>query len=131
MSIPAPAAKVRAGCGPGWFCFTPAPIGSPHRGARSALSRLDAERAPPDARIIHAQSARRGPFVGINVAAIPETLFEAELFGHEKGAFTGAVGARPGAFVEASGGVLFLDEVGDLKTELQVKLLRVLDLGRV
>jgi hypothetical protein len=83
------------------------------------------------ARIIHARRAGRGPFVGINVSAIPETLFEAELFGHEKGAFTGAVGARAGAFVEASGGVLFLDEVGDLKTELQVKLLRVLDLGHV
>ncbi len=83
------------------------------------------------ARIIHAHSGGRGPFVCINVAAIPGTLFEAELFGYERGAFTGAVAARTGAFVEASGGVLFLDEVGDLKTDLQVKLLRVLDVNRV
>ena len=83
------------------------------------------------ARIIHAHSGGRGPFVGINVAAIPDTLFEAELFGHEKGAFTGAIGARAGAFVEAAGGVLFLDEIGDLKGELQVKLLRALDISRV
>lgn len=83
------------------------------------------------ARIVHAHGAGRGPFVGINVAAIPATLFEAELFGHAKGAFTGAMAPRPGAFVEASGGVLFLDEIGDLKPELQVKLLRAIDTGQV
>jgi DNA-binding NtrC family response regulator len=83
------------------------------------------------ARLIHAHAPRPGPFVGINVAAVPDTLFEAELFGYEKGAFTGACGARAGAFAEASGGVLFLDEIGDLKIELQAKLLRALDLGQI
>jgi DNA-binding NtrC family response regulator len=79
------------------------------------------------ARILHAARNEPGPFVGINVTAIPESLFEAELFGHERGAFTGANTARPGAFREASGGVLFLDEVGSLKLEVQSKLLRALD----
>ncbi len=81
------------------------------------------------ARIVH--GAGRTPFVGINVAAIPSELFEAELFGYRRGAFTGAVTTRPGAFVEASGGVLFLDEIGDLAPALQVKLLRAIDLGQV
>ncbi len=83
------------------------------------------------ARVIHAARKPRGPFVGINIAAIPPTLFEAELFGHERGAFTGAVIARPGAFREATNGVLFLDEVADLPFDLQAKLLRVIDLQRV
>ncbi len=83
------------------------------------------------ARIIHQARGRELPFVGVNLAAIPEGLFEAELFGHERGAFTGASNARKGAFREASGGVLFLDEVGDLRTDLQVKLLRALELSRV
>jgi DNA-binding NtrC family response regulator len=83
------------------------------------------------ARIIHARSARPGPFVGLNMAAIPEPLFEAELFGYEKGAFTGAVAARPGAFREARDGVLFLDEIGELRLDLQAKLLRAMDLQRV
>jgi DNA-binding NtrC family response regulator len=83
------------------------------------------------ARIVHAMRPQRGPFVGLNVAAIPETLFEAELFGFERGAFTGAGTARAGAFREASGGVLFLDEVGDLRPDLQVKLLRAVDTGAV
>jgi len=83
------------------------------------------------ARIVHAYGPGGGPFVGVNVAALPEPLFEAELFGHAKGAFTGATGARLGAFREAAGGVLFLDEVGDLRPELQVKLLRAIDLRRV
>jgi transcriptional regulator with PAS, ATPase and Fis domain len=83
------------------------------------------------ARIIHSARQQPGPFVGINVAAIPEALFEAELFGYERGAFTGAVTARTGAFRDATGGVLFLDEVGDLRPDLQAKLLRVIDLGRV
>jgi transcriptional regulator with PAS, ATPase and Fis domain len=83
------------------------------------------------ARIIHGVRPQPGPFVGINVAAIPETLFEAELFGYERGAFTGAATARAGAFREANGGVLFLDEVGDLRADLQAKLLRVIDQGCV
>jgi DNA-binding NtrC family response regulator len=83
------------------------------------------------ARIVHAFSGLAGAFVGINVAAVPEALFEAELFGHERGAFTGAASARPGAFREAKNGVLFLDEIGDLRPEVQAKLLRTLDLQRV
>ena len=80
------------------------------------------------ARLIHHVGTKAGPFVGINIAAIPKSLFEAELFGHERGAFTGAAVARSGAFRDASGGVLFLDEVGDLTEDLQVKLLRAIDL---
>lgn len=80
------------------------------------------------ARIVHCFGSTTGPFVGINVAAIPANLFEAELFGYERGAFTGATIARSGAFREASGGVLFLDEIGELRPDLQVKLLRAIDL---
>ena len=69
------------------------------------------------------------PFVTINCAAIPETLLEAELFGHEKGAFTGANSARIGKFEEANGGVIFLDEIGDMSLSLQAKMLRVLQNG--
>jgi DNA-binding NtrC family response regulator len=83
------------------------------------------------ARMLHTARAEPGPFVGVNTAAIPGALFEAELFGHERGAFTGATMARAGAFREARNGVVFLDEVGDLKLELQAKLLRVLDQGHV
>jgi PAS domain S-box-containing protein len=80
------------------------------------------------ARAIHHHSPRRrGPFVAVNCSAIPETLIESELFGHERGAFTGAVSSKPGRFELAKGGTLFLDEIGDLKPELQVKLLRVLE----
>jgi len=79
------------------------------------------------ARSIHMNSPRaQKPFIPINVAAIPEQLLEAELFGHEKGAFTGALFARDGLFTEAEGGTLFLDEVGEIPLQLQPKLLRVL-----
>ncbi len=79
------------------------------------------------ARALHMSSARRdNPFVKVNCGAIPENLFESELFGYEKGAFTGAASARPGYFEQADGGTLFLDEVGDLPLPMQVKLLRVL-----
>jgi two-component system nitrogen regulation response regulator GlnG len=84
------------------------------------------------ANAIHAASPRAGArFVVVNAAAIPRELLESELFGHERGAFTGAVESRPGRFREASGGTLFLDEIGDMPIELQAKLLRVLQNGEV
>lgn len=79
------------------------------------------------ARALHMASDRRdAPFVKVNCGAIPENLFESELFGHEKGSFTGAHAAKPGRFEDADGGTLFLDEVGDLPMLMQVKLLRAL-----
>ena len=79
------------------------------------------------AQALHAQGPRRsGPFVPINCGAIPRELLESELFGHRKGAFTGAVGDRMGRFEMANGGTIFLDEIGDLPLDMQVKLLRVL-----
>ncbi|HMH54438.1 MAG TPA: sigma-54 dependent transcriptional regulator [Candidatus Acidoferrum sp.] len=79
------------------------------------------------ARAIHWNGARRaGPFVAVNCAAIPDTLLESELFGHEKGAFTGAQRKRRGLFAEAAGGTLFLDEIADMSLALQAKLLRAL-----
>ncbi|MBX9810783.1 MAG: sigma 54-interacting transcriptional regulator [Burkholderiales bacterium] len=79
------------------------------------------------ARALHLYSPRRdAPFIKVNCGAIPENLFESELFGHEKGAFTGATTAKPGRFEQANGGTLFLDEIGDLPLAMQVKLLRVL-----
>ncbi len=84
------------------------------------------------ARAIHWASGRcDGPFVGINCGAIPDTLLESELFGHSKGAFTGAVKDYPGLFRSAQGGTLFLDEIGDMPLNLQVKLLRVLQERRM
>ena len=82
------------------------------------------------ARFIHANSLRaKQPFLGINCGALTETLLESELFGHEKGAFTGAQGIRRGIFELADGGTLFLDEVGEATPGIQVKLLRVLETG--
>ena len=79
------------------------------------------------AELIHARSTRaRGPFVQVNCAALPETLLESELFGHERGAFTGADRTRIGRFEQANGGTLFLDEIGDMSPTTQAKLLRVL-----
>jgi DNA-binding NtrC family response regulator len=79
------------------------------------------------ARALHSNSHRNAaPFIKINCAAIPKTLMESELFGYEKGAFTGAVGSKPGRFELADTGTLFLDEIGEIPVEMQVKLLRVL-----
>ncbi len=84
------------------------------------------------ARAIHSASTRSDcAFVTVNAAAIPSELLESELFGHERGAFTGAISARLGRFREASGGTLFLDEIGDMPVDLQAKLLRVLQSGEV
>lgn len=84
------------------------------------------------ARSVHAHSDRwDGPFVAVNCAAIPRDLMESELFGHARGAFTGAVKDKPGKFEQAEGGTLLLDEIGDLSAELQAKLLRVLETREV
>jgi sigma-54 specific flagellar transcriptional regulator A len=82
-------------------------------------------------RLHHLSNRWDGPLVVMNCAALPETLIEAELFGHEAGAFTGATKARTGRFEEADGGTLFLDEIGDMPHDMQVKLLRVLEDRRV
>ena len=120
----------------------PAEIVGSSAALRRAVS-LAAQVAPSDATVlllgetgtgkelfanaIHAQSRRaKGPLVKVNCAAIPATLLESELFGHEKGAFTGAIASRPGRFELADGGTLLLDEIGDLPPALQAKLLRVL-----
>jgi len=80
------------------------------------------------ARAIHFNSGRKkGPFVAVNCGAIPETLLESELFGHERGAFTGAVNRRAGCFEQAHNGTLFLDEIGEMRPDMQVRLLRALE----
>src|SRR5262249_60213629 len=84
------------------------------------------------ARAVHEASPRRGnPFVPVNCAALPESLLESELFGHEKGAFTSAVGQRKGRFELADKGTIFLDEIGEVPLAMQAKLLRVLQERRV
>ncbi len=84
------------------------------------------------ARTIHLKSARAGrPFVSVNCGALPDTLLETELFGHRRGAFSGAVSSRVGLFEAADGGTLFLDEIGEMSAAMQVRLLRVLDSGEV
>jgi two-component system response regulator HydG len=84
------------------------------------------------ARALHFEGPRRErPFVAVNCTALPESLLESEIFGHVRGAFTGAVAQRRGLFVEADGGTLFLDEIGDMSPPLQAKLLRVLEDGQV
>ncbi len=83
------------------------------------------------ARYIHRQSQRSGPFVAVNCAALPETLLESELFGHEKGAFSGAFARKPGKFELAAGGTLLLDELTEMGLPLQAKLLRVIQEGEV
>jgi transcriptional regulator with PAS, ATPase and Fis domain len=84
------------------------------------------------ARALHEKSTRAsGPFAAINCAAIPESMMEAELFGHVRGSFTGATGSRPGRLAAADGGTLFLDEIGDMPLAAQAKLLRVLQEGTI
>ena len=83
------------------------------------------------AAIHHLSRRARGPFVRVNSAAIPRELIESEMFGHEKGAFTGATGRRRGRFEQADGGTLFLDEIADLSLDAQAKLLRALEAGEI
>jgi len=83
------------------------------------------------ARALHDQSGRRGHFVAVNCGSLPKDLIESEMFGHERGAFTGAETRRKGFFQEADGGTLFLDEIGELPESLQTRLLRVLENGVV
>jgi sigma-54 specific flagellar transcriptional regulator A len=133
---------VAAGHGPGRDALDALIVG--RTPAIAALRRLVRQVAPSDAsvllvgpsgsgkevvaRAVHAASRRAGkPFVAINCGAIPRDLLESELFGHEKGSFTGAFAQHKGRFEEAHGGTLFLDEIGDMPADMQVKLLRVLE----
>jgi sigma-54 specific flagellar transcriptional regulator A len=133
---------VAAGHGPGRDALDALVVG--RTPAIAALRRLVRQVAPSDAsvllvgpsgsgkevvaRAVHAASRRAGkPFVAINCGAIPRDLLESELFGHEKGSFTGAFALHKGRFEEAHGGTLFLDEIGDMPADMQVKLLRVLE----
>ncbi len=126
-------------------------VASPMTGDSAAMTRMKAEIstvAPTDTNVLitgdngtgkelvatrlYLASQRRGkPFVKVNCPGIPETLFESELFGHMKGSFTGAVKDYPGRFIQADGGTIFLDEIGDLPLSCQAKLLRVLESGVV
>jgi len=83
------------------------------------------------ARALYAGGARTRPFLALNCSAIPETLIDSELFGHARGAFTGATADRDGMFIEADGGMLFLDEIGDMPLHVQARLLRVLQEGEI
>src|SRR5207248_5642499 len=84
------------------------------------------------ARTLHQKSPRAGePFITLNCAAVPTELIESELFGHEKGSFTGAAARHLGKFEQANGGTLFLDEIGDMPLNMQAKLLRVLEEGEI
>lgn len=133
------------------FAPAPAPV-APDLGISPALRRLEAQlvRLAPQARTLlvtgesgvgkemvarafHrlAPAGDSAPFIAVNCAAIPDTLLEAELFGHERGAFTGAARTRRGVFEQADGGTLFLDEIGDMPLSMQAKLLRVLQERRV
>jgi two-component system response regulator HydG len=117
---------------------------APMQGIRALVARIDQAMAPTlvlgesgtgkelAARALHAMSPRAGqPFLAVNCAGLSETLIDSELFGHEKGAFTGATGRHKGLFESADGGVLFLDEIGELPMPVQAKLLRALQEGEV
>jgi DNA-binding NtrC family response regulator len=138
---PTPAA--RAGGGPGMLRVQLVGDSAPIRRVRSMVERV----APTPAtvliegqtgtgkeliaRLVHERSGRRGPFIPVNCGAIPPELMETELFGHAKGAFTGAHQQREGLFVAARGGTLFLDEISEMRSDLQVKLLRALEESRI